>query len=139
MEKGRFSLIIIGKEHNITGCKIMADYVFQTIERLCSQVKNRQKGYKAAYRCGLIDEISNTLNRIIEADKKKASSIYGIVVSEELFIKNYLQTQCIKESNYESKTVLRNYLGLHDGKISGKSVRFDRQLYDSGEEVRMLT
>ena len=128
---------LVGKPHNITMIKTMADYLFDTIKRMANDQGFKNRLYTESYMVGVAHTICNRLFEMKKQDVQEAG-INALVVREDGEINDYLNQFKMKTHPIKSAEIKSQGAYLQ-GVIDGKNVGLAQQLQKTyGNQVAML-
>lgn len=131
------SYSLVGKAHNIATARLMAEYLFETIERLANQYEVHDRRARESYRQGLAMKLGDRMATFLRDDVNPASPIRALVISEQSKVTAYLDMLGSVKSRRIRQTV-NDQQSFRQGTIDAEAVSLNKQTGGPGRGLPAL-
>jgi hypothetical protein len=121
-----FSMMIVGKSHNIVVAKEMLTYLINTLERLSKRYEAKDR---VSYKNGASQALFDRLTKINVNDE----DCHGLVVVEKAMVDDYLSN--LEMTSKVVSTVSKSSLAYYKGVKDAQSISLNSQIESNKERV----
>jgi hypothetical protein len=120
-----YHMVLVGKEHNVTAVKVMAEYIIGAIDKGAKRMYGKGKSLIASYKVGFANAVESRLYEMRKKDME-TSDCRDLVVVADAEVKDYFAKA--KMGKYNAKTTTSNVAGYAAGALDGRNLPLNGQI-----------